>query len=71
VLSACDFFEARTLTGARRSVFAVIEHTTRRIRVLGATAHPTGDRVTQLGAMHARTTGKHTPERAVSIVRVR
>jgi hypothetical protein len=49
VLLACDFFEARTLTGARLYVFAVIEHTTRRIRVLGATAHPTGDWVTQLG----------------------
>jgi putative transposase len=42
-LLACDFFETRTLTGARLYVFAVIEHATRRIRVLGVTAQPTGD----------------------------
>ena len=44
-----DFFEARTLSGARLYVFAVIEHATRRIRILGATAHPTADWVAQLG----------------------
>jgi putative transposase len=42
-LLACDFFETRTLTGARLYVFAAIEHATRRIRILGATAHPTTD----------------------------
>jgi putative transposase len=40
-LLACDFFETVTLSGARLHVFAVIEHASRRIRILGATAHPT------------------------------
>jgi hypothetical protein len=40
-LPACDFFETLTLSGARMHVFAVIEHADRRIRILGATAHPT------------------------------
>ncbi|MEU4770182.1 integrase core domain-containing protein [Actinosynnema sp. NPDC023794] len=46
-LLACDFFETRTLSGARLHVLAVIEHASRRIRVLGATAHPTASWVTQ------------------------
>jgi transposase InsO family protein len=44
---AADFFETVTLTGTRMSVLAVIEHTSRRIRILGATAHPTAAWVTQ------------------------
>jgi transposase len=40
-LLACDFFETVPLSGARLYVFAVIEHANRRVRVLGATAHPT------------------------------
>jgi transposase InsO family protein len=46
-LLACDFLETVTLSGARLYVFAVIEHASRRIRILGATAHPTASWVTQ------------------------
>ncbi|GAB2792734.1 hypothetical protein GCM10027073_26240 [Streptomyces chlorus] len=46
-LLACDFFEAVTLSGARLYVFAAIGHAGRRIRVLGATAHPTVSWVAQ------------------------
>jgi transposase len=45
---AADFFETQTVTGARLYVFAVIEHGTRRVRVLGATVHPTAAWTAQL-----------------------
>ena len=46
-LLACDFFETVTVTGRHLFVLAAIEHATRRIRVLGATAHPTAGWVVQ------------------------
>jgi putative transposase len=46
-LLACDFFETVTVSGARTYVLAVIEHATRRIRILGATPYPTTSWVAQ------------------------
>jgi transposase InsO family protein len=46
-LVAADFIETVTLTGVRVYILAVIEHASRRIRILGATAHPTTAWVTQ------------------------
>jgi transposase len=40
-LLAADFIEAVTPTGTGMYILALIEHASRRIRVLGATAHPT------------------------------
>jgi transposase InsO family protein len=44
---AVDFIETITLTGQRQYILAAIHHATRRVRVLGATAHPTHAWVTQ------------------------
>ena len=41
-IPACDFFTAGLLDGTQAYVLAVIEHATRRIRILGVTQHPTG-----------------------------
>jgi transposase InsO family protein len=46
-LLAMDFIETITLTGARMYILAVIDHASRRVRILGATAHPTAAWVTQ------------------------
>ena len=39
----CDFFTAELLDGTQAYILAVIEHATRRIRILGVTSHPTGE----------------------------
>ena len=40
---ACDFFTVGLLNGTQAHALAVIEHATRRIRILGVTLHPTGE----------------------------
>ena len=44
---ACDFFTVNLLDGTKAYVMAAIEHATRRIHILGTTAHPTHGWVTQ------------------------
>jgi len=46
-LLAVDFIETITLAGTRMYILAVIEHASRRTRILGATAHPTAAWVIQ------------------------
>ncbi len=46
-LLAVDFIKTITLTGQHQYILAVLEHATRRVRVLGTTAHPTATWVTQ------------------------
>jgi putative transposase len=45
---ATDFFTVDLLNGTSAYVLAVIEHATRRIRILGVTDHPTNAWVTQM-----------------------
>jgi len=44
---ACDFITTDLLDGTQAYVLAVIEHATRRIRILGVTLYPTGEWTTQ------------------------
>jgi putative transposase len=69
-LLACEFFETVILTGARIYVLAVIEHSTRRARILGVTAHPSSSRVVQAAGNLAMDL-EHAVSRAQFLIRDR
>ena len=56
---ACDFFTAELLDGTQAYVLAVIEHASRRIRILGITLHPTGEWTAQQARNLIMDLGEH------------
>jgi putative transposase len=56
---ACDFFTADLLDGTQAYVLAVIEHASRRIRIIGITSHPTGDWTAQQARNLIMDLGEH------------
>jgi putative transposase len=66
---ALDFFTADLLNGAKVYVVAVIEHRSRRIRVLGATEHPVQRCMTGTPASAPRSTRSSRPQESQSSAR--
>ncbi len=56
------FFTAGLLDGTQAHVLAVIEHATRRIRILGVTAHPTGEWTAQQARNLLMDLGEQAPQ---------
>ena len=57
---ATDFFTVELLDGTAAHALTMIEHATRRIHVLGATAHPTVDWTTQIARNALMDLPEHT-----------
>ena len=69
-VGACDFFTADLLDGTQAYVLAVIEHASRRIRILEVTLHPTGAWTAQQARDLIMDLGEH-PHRVKFMIRDR